>query len=432
MRLRQWAPKAAVTASVAALGAGGFLASPAGAAQIAAPTTTSPSITTVAGDGVAGATGDGGLAVKAELKVPNGVVVSASGTMYIADSANSEIRKVVAPTTPNADVISRYAGTGVAGFSGDNGPASQAKLNDPSGVALDGSGDLFIADTGNNRIREVSSTGTIKTIAGTGTCPVTPGKGGGGGTGNGPGLKLNLCGPTGVATMGANLLFTDTGHNDVMILNLSSGMVNTFAGTGTAGNSGDGGKAVNATLNHPTGLYADGAEHVYIADTGNNRVREVTPSVLIIAFAGNGTAGYGGDGGLATGAKLNAPTGVGGDSMGNVYIADTANSRIRKVASGIITTYAGTGVSGFSGDGGPATLAKIASPTGSVASYGTTVFFSDSGNQRVRGVFTGPPPVLPESTYVILLPISGGLLLLLAGGFVFLRHRRRTTFAASL
>jgi hypothetical protein len=171
---------------------------------------------------------------------------------------------------------------------------------------------------------------------------------------------------------------------------------------------------------------------VYIGDTGNNKVRVVNSSGIISTFAGTGSSGFSGDNGPAKSAQLKAPTGLGVDPSGDVFISDTGNQRIRRVlpdSVGTISTYAGTGAAGFSGEGGPATMAKINTPTGQVASDGAAVYFADTGNQRVRGVFTGPPPVLAQSFLVILLPLSGALLI---GGGIMFAHRRRRRSAAAL
>jgi hypothetical protein len=163
---------------------------------------------------------------------------------------------------------------------------------------------------------------------------------------------------------------------------------------------------------------------VYIADTGNSKIRIVNKSGIINTFAGTGKLGYGGDGGQAKSALLSAPTGLGVDPSGDVFIADTGNSRVREVLpSGIISTYAGTGRAGFSGDGGPATSAQISIPTGQVASDGSAVYFSDTGNERVRGIFTGPPPVLPQAVWTILFPVTGAAVV--GGGLLVLRRRHR-------
>jgi hypothetical protein len=221
-----------------------------------------------------------------------------------------------------------------------------------------------------------------------------------------------------------NVYITDPGHSEVKIVN-ALGAIQVFAGDGRFGYSGDGGPAKSARLGTPTGISVDALGDVFIADSAENVVREVLPSGIIETFAGTGHFGYSGDGGEATKARLAAPTGVGTDALGDVFIADTSNNRIRKVdpsgSIGTITTVAGTGRRGFSGDGGPATAARLSSPVGSLAVSGTSVYFSDTGNQRVRGLFTGPPPVLPETAFVILLPMVG---LATGAGVLFIRRRR--------
>jgi hypothetical protein len=373
-------------------------------------------ITTIAGDGQAGPFGDGVPAVQAELHNPGGVAEDLTGNLYIADRANNRIREVVNPTAIQTDLISTVAGNGRRGFKGDGGPATRAALNRPAAVAVDSAGNLFIADTGNNRVREVLASGRIITVAGDGSCSrlVPPGNGL-------PAVQASLCSPAGVAVAGSTLYISDTGHSEVRVVN-RSGIIRDVAGTGQFGYSGDGGKATLARLGLPEGLAVTASHDVVIADPGDGVVREVLPSGRIRTFAGTGVYGYSGDGGPATKAHLNGPTGVGVDSMGDVYIADTLNNRLREVnAAGIISTTAGTGRRGFSGDGGPAAKAKLASPTGSIAVDADAVYFADTGNQRIRGIFTGAPPVLPETHWVWGLPLSA----LAVGGVVFVvRHRR--------
>jgi trimeric autotransporter adhesin len=396
----------AVTLCAVLTGGGIALAGPALAAT--------QSITTIAGNGTRGSTGDGGVAVKAELNLPSGVAEDLTGSLYIADPGNNKVRKVVDPTVINSDIISTFAGTGGAGFAGDKGLASAAKLNSPTGVAVDSSGDVFIADTGNNRIREVNPSGVINTVAGNGTCSKTLGNGG-------AGTSASLCAPSGVAVSGGKLYIADPLHFEVRVVNLSTGVITDFAGNGTAGYSGDGGSATSATLGLPVGVAVDSTGHVYIADAGDTVVREVS-SGTITTFAGNGKFGYAGDGSAANKAELSAPTGVGTDQLGNVYISDTGNDRIRVVNSaGIINTLAGNGKFGFSGDGGAATSAELGVPAGSIAADGTAVYFSDTGNERVRGVFNGSPPVLPETYWVYLLPIGA---VAIFAAFVIIRRRR--------
>jgi LPXTG-motif cell wall-anchored protein len=389
---------------------------------VAAASASSPSITTLAGNGTRGYSGDGGVAVKAELNVPTGVAVDATGALYIGDSVDNRVRKVVSPTAQGADLISTYAGNGTQGFKGDGGLATAAELNTPTGVALDSSGDLFIADTGNNRIREVTlSTLKISTIAGTGSCTGNAQEDGDGG----PALSASLCAPTGVTVdLSGDVFISDTGHNEVREVVKSTGKIVDFAGGNgpKCGYSGDGGTATKAQLCAPSGLVMNSLGNLYIADTGNTVVREVSGG-KISTFAGNGKLGYSGDGGPATKAELDGPTGVGVDGSGDVFISDTLNNRIREVIGSTITTYAGNGTRGFTGDGGAATSAELNTPTGNVAANSTAVYFADTGNERVRGVFTGPPPVLPQTNVLIFLPIGAGLIL--AGGSVLVIRRRR-------
>ncbi len=398
--------------SAVAIGGGVITTAPA----FASPTP--QSITTLAGNGTSGSTGDGGVAVHAELNAPTGVALDLTSNLYIADSGNNKVRKVVHPTTLNQDIISTAAGNGTRGFAGDGGSAVAAELNTPTGIAVDGAGDLFIADTGNNRIREVvASTGHIKTFAGNGRCGKSAPLGNGGSA-----TSASLCSPTGVALdTSGNVYISDSGHSEVRVVN-TSGVIMDFAGNGSYGYSGDGGQATKAQLGIPSGVVADSAHDVFIADSADTVVRKVNSAGVITTFAGTGKFGYSGDGGPATKAKLQVPTGVGVDTFGDVIIADTFNNRLREVnAAGTISTIAGTGANGFSGDGGPATQAKLSIPTGAVAVDGTAIYFSDSGNERVRGIFNGPPPVLPETAWVVALPIG---VVAILGGFVLYRRRR--------
>jgi sugar lactone lactonase YvrE len=406
-----------VTASAAVLGCGVLSV---GIAAAADPT--GPSIQTVAGDGTAGFSGDNGVPFKAELNVPTAVAVDGAHSLYIADTQNNRVRKVTQNSLQNLSMnsISTIAGDGTAGSTGNGGPATGAELNHPSGVAVDSAGNVYIADTGNNQIRKIDTTGTITTIAGTGTCNL-------GSRNDGSANMASLCLPTGIALdqAGNNLFISDTGHNVVRELNISGKTISTFAGTGQIGSTGDNGPATSAKLAGPTGIATDSHGDVYLADTGNCRVREVKTDLNIYAFAGDGGCGFV-DNVTPTSAKLSLPSGVGVDQLGDVFISDTGNNRIREVPTGSnITTYAGTGTPGFSGDGGPATAANLFIPAGDLAVDGTTVYFADTGNQRVRGIFTGPPPVLPQSSVAILLPITAGLVVLAGGSAIWFRRRRR-------
>ncbi len=245
-------------------------------------------ITTIAGDGQAGPFGDGVPAVQAELHNPGGVAEDLAGDLYIADRANNRIREVVNPTANQTDLISTVAGSGKRGFKGDDGPAARASLNGPSAVAVDSAGDLFIADTGNNRVREVLASGDIITVAGDGSCSrlVPPGNGL-------PAVRSSLCSPAGVAVAGSTLYISDTGHSEVRVVN-RSGIIRDLAGTGRFGYSGDGGKATRARLGLPAGLAVTANHDVVIADPGDGVVREVLPSGRFRTFGGTGECGYSG------------------------------------------------------------------------------------------------------------------------------------------
>ena len=329
-------------------------------------------ITTIAGTGERRFGGDGGPAIQAQLDEPTGVVVDGAGNLYIADLANHRIRKVDSTGT-----ITTIAGTGERGFGGDGGPATQARLNYPYGVAVDGAGNLYIADPYNHRIRKVDSTGTITTIAGTGE----QGFGGDGG----PAIQAQLDAPSGVAVDEAgNLYIADWSNARIRKVD-GTGTITTIAGTGEQGFGGDGGPAVQAHLNSPTGVGVDGTGNLYIADQYNNRIRRVDSTGTITTIAGTGELGFGGDGGPAIQAELGDPTGVAVDGAGNLYIADQYNNRIRRVDStGTITTIAGTGERGFSGDGGPASQAQLDDPTGVAVDGAGTLYIADASNHRIR------------------------------------------------
>jgi sugar lactone lactonase YvrE len=279
-------------------------------------------ISTVAGNGTAGYSGDGGAATSAEINFPYGVAVDSAGNIYIADFGNQRIRKVTAST----GIISTVAGDGIVGYSGDGGPATSAELDSPTGVAVDGAGNIYIADLGNYRIRKVTvSTGKISTVAGDGI----QGYSGDGG----PATSAELYYATGVAVDTAgNIYISDVVNVRIRKVTAATGIINTVAGDGAGGFSGDGGPATSAELSSPWGVAVDTAGNIYISDVSNQRIRKVTASTGIInTVAGDGTVGYSGDGGAATSAELNYPYGVAVDSAGNIYIADTVNNRIRAV-----------------------------------------------------------------------------------------------------
>jgi sugar lactone lactonase YvrE len=349
-------------------------------------------ITTVAGNATPGFGGDSGPATSAQLANPYGLASNPAGNLYIGDSSNNLIRRV------SNGVITSVAGNGTPGFSGDNGPATSAQLASPAGVAVDSAGNLYIADTLNNLVREVSN-GVITTVAGNGT----PGSGGDGG----PATSAQLSAPSGIAVdLAGNLYIADSANN--RIRQVSGGVIVTVAGTGTPGFSGDGGPAVNAQLYAPSGIAVDSAGDLYIADTYNGVVREVTNGV-IATVAGNGTPGFAGDNGPATGAELNNPYGVALDSAGNLYIADTGNQRIRKVtSSGTIATVAGNGTAGFSGDSGAAIAAQLNNPYGLAVDSAGKVYISDFDNNRVRVLTPTVPCTYSVSPTTLQAAVSGG------------------------
>ena len=334
-------------------------------------------ITTLAGTGKAGYSGDGGKATSARLNFPEGVAVDGKGNVYIAEAVNFRVRRV----SPNGK-ITTFAGTGKSGFSGDGGKATLARLAHPYGVAVDGKGNVFIADTSNARLRKVSPGGRITTIAGNGAVCCSTGDGG-------AATAAVLSFPNAVAVDGkGNVYIADNLDHRVRKVT-SGGRITTLAGTGTSGDSGDGGKATSARLNYPFGVAVDRKGRVYISDSLSSRVRMVSPAGKITTIAGTGKAGFSGDGGQATSAQLASPQGLAVDRQGNLFIGDEANQRIRKVNRGIITTVAGMGPHGYYGDGSAATSALLFSPWG-VAVDGTgNLFIADTNNHRVRRVSGG-------------------------------------------
>jgi sugar lactone lactonase YvrE len=332
------------------------------------------SIYTYAGNGNTGYTDSTGDPKLAEFNHPWGLTFDGFGNLYIADHVNCAIRKISV-----AGTISTFAGTTSNGFSGDGGPASMATMSGPTSVTADPAGNLYIADAGNNRIRKVSTTGIITTIAGNDTS----GYAGDGG----PATAAKFYKPMGIsADISGNLFIADSGNNVVRKID-GAGIITTYAGNGTPGYTGDGGPAISASLSGPVGVTWDHWGNLYITEAGNHVVRKVSVTGIITTFAGTGTAGFGGDGAAATAAQLSSPNSVTFDTSGNVYISDEQNHRIRKVTNdGIIHTIAGIGIVGYSGDGGPAINAQLFRPMGLAVDVQGRIFIADYINSVVRKI----------------------------------------------
>jgi uncharacterized protein (TIGR03437 family) len=329
-------------------------------------------LSTFAGNGTAGFAGDGSAAKSAELNIPRGICVDSSGNIYVADWANNRVRKIVSGGT-----ISTVAGSGILSYSGDGGTATKAQLNTPGGVAVDAAGNIYISDTGNNVVRQVTAKGVISTFAGTGTA----GFSGDGSAAN----KAQLNGPQGVAVDNAgNVYIADAGNLRVRVVG-TNGNISTFAGSGSPGYTGDGGPATSAKFYLPGAVSTDKSGNVYIADFQACVVRKVVASGTISTVAGNGGCGYGGDGGPATAALLNDPAGIGLDPSGNLYITELGDNRVRMVSTtGTITTIAGNGADGYTGESVPALSSKLAAPNGVVADASGNVYISMAGNRIMQ------------------------------------------------
>ncbi len=339
-------------------------------------------ITTLAGKGTPGYYGNGSSALTANLHWPQGVAIDDTGNMYIADALNNVVRKV--STNGKISTIAGTGwefGTGLGGFAGDFGPATAARLWGPSGVAVDKHGFIYIADHNNNRIRKID-TGAghmITTLAGNGFA---------GFSGDGASADLaQLSHPNRVVVDTFGTVFiADTGNHVIRMVD-TLGMITTVAGTGAvAGYSGDGGAATAATMNHPVDVAVDLFGNLYIVDMYNYVIRKVSiSSGNISTICGIGTPGFSGDGRAATTAQLYDPSAICVDHFGAIYISDLGNMRIRKIdVGGKIRTIAGKGVSGFSGDGGPATAAELMFPNGLAVNAFGNVCFADQGNNRIR------------------------------------------------
>lgn len=331
-------------------------------------------VTREAGSGTQGYTGDGGAATSAQIRNPFVTVSDAAGNLYIADSGNNRVRVVDADT----GLISTIAGTGTASFSGDGGPATSATLNNPKGLAVDSAGNVYIADGGNQRIRKITaSTGVISTIAGTGTAGFS------GDGGSATAAQINW--PYGMAIDSSGVLYFADSNNH-RVRKISGGVISTVAGSGSAGFSGDGASATAAKLNFPRAVALAGSSF-YIADTNNYRIRLVSGG-LISTVAGNGVDGYGGDGGSPTLASLNDPHGLAIDDFGHVIIGDTGNNRIRMIIDGTIDTVVGTGAASSTGNDveNGAAKATVNTPYGVAVSAEGDLLITETTGATVRRV----------------------------------------------
>jgi uncharacterized protein (TIGR03437 family) len=342
-------------------------------------------ISTVAGTGVAGSSGDGGPAVSAELNGPRGVTVDASGNLYIAEFYGQRLRMV-----NTSGIITTVAGNGNPGYSGDGGQATSASLDGPYRVTIDAAGNIYIPDSGNSVVRKVATDGTITTVAGNGSS----GYSGDGGLATSASLNY----PEAVAFDAAgNYYIADEGANVIRKVD-TAGIITTFAGTGAAAYTGDGGPAASATLDGPVGVAIDAAGDVYISDQENNVIRKVNTSGIITTVVGTGKVGFSGDGGPAIAAEMYYPASIGLDASGNLYIPDINNYRIRVLlTNGNIQTVAGDGIEGYGGDDGPALDAEINAPRSVAAAANGNVYIGDFGNNRVRLLTTSQAIQAPPS-----------------------------------
>lgn len=341
-------------------------------------------ITTIAGNGIGSYTGDGVQATATSLKSPYGVGMDSLGNLFIGDYNNNRIRKI-----NTSGIISTVAGTGVAGFNGDGLMATATQLNGPYGMSVNRAGTIVIADRSNHRLRTIQTEvgGVVITLAGTGVA----GFSGDGGLA----VSAQLNHPQGPFwDQVGNVYFCDADNHRVRRVDGTSGIITTIAGTGIAGYSGDGGPATAARLDEPSGVTKDSAGNIYIAEWNNHCIRRVDPSGIITTICGTGSSGYSGDGGPAASATLRYPKDVYVDQHGNIIISDTDNQRVRKInQAGIITTIAGNGSIGFSGDGGPATAASMNYLQGVFVDSADDIYIGDCSNHRVRKINCTAPIV---------------------------------------
>jgi len=332
-------------------------------------------INLLAGNGQNGYTGNGGSAISAKLNRPTAVAVDKTGNVFIVERDNNIIRKV-----DTSGIITLVAGTGATGYTGDGGQATSATLKSPCSLFIDSSNNIYVAEFYNHVIRKIDANGIISTIAGNGT----PGYSGD----SALAINSKISMPTGIThDQQGNIYFTEFGNNVVRKID-TNGIITTIAGNGTYGYSGDGGVATSAKLGSPFSVAVDLQNNVYISDYANSRIRKVDTSGIISTIAGIGSGGgYSGDGGQESAANLNWQVGITVDTHHNLYIADMRNNRIRKIDSaGVIITIVGTGIQGYYGDGGPALYAELNYPEGVTIDDIGNLYIVDTDNDRVRKI----------------------------------------------
>ncbi len=329
-------------------------------------------IDVIGGTGHRGFGGDGGPATKAVFRTPDGVAVDAAGNVYVVDRNNNRVRRIDA-----SGAVSTIAGTGRQGTSGDGGPATEAQLFNPSAIALDADGNIYVASSLGHCVRKIDGAGAITTIAGTGA----QGSSGDGG----PAIEAQLDRPNAIAVDAErNVYVAEHGSHRVRKID-AAGVITGFAGTGVKGNGGDGGPAREAQLDFVNGLAVDAAGNVYLTDMNQARVRRVDPAGTIDTVVGTGTSGWSGDGGPATQARIATPAGVAVDSAGNLFVTEYWAGRIRKVGpDGIITTIAGTGRQESTGDMGLAVEASLDRPSAIAVDSAGNLFVTEAFANRVR------------------------------------------------
>ncbi len=330
-------------------------------------------ITTIAGTGVAGNTGDGGPAINAKIRGPIGICCDKKGIIYFSDDSY-KIKKI-----SSTGILSTFAGTGFPGYSGDGGSATDAQIYGCVGIVADKTGNIYFSDFNEHVIRKIDTAGIITTIAGIGSL----GFGGDGG----PATDATLHAP-GFLTIDrkGNIYFSDITNNRIRKIN-TAGIITTFAGTGATGYNGDGIPATDASIFQPSGIAVDSGNNIYIADQYNGRIRKVDTAGMISTIAGNGTAGYSGDGGPATNALVWGLEGMIVDSGNNIYFADVGNYRVRKIsANGIINAIAGNGIMGYAGDGGNPLAGSFETPTDIAIANNGNLYITDRADNRIRAI----------------------------------------------